>query len=67
MIADEHYTPSMEQIDAVLGSLPTLEQEDFVPSEVEAPPGQFPYHVFVYHNGAGSYYAARGFRRVLKV
>ena len=30
----------------VLGFLPTLEQEDFVPSEVKAPPGQFPYHVF---------------------
>ena len=24
-------------------------------------------HVFVYHNGAASYYAARGFRGVLKV
>ncbi|ULQ55817.1 DUF4256 domain-containing protein [Flavihumibacter rivuli] len=24
-------------------------------------------HVFIYHNGAGSYYAARGFRGVLKV
>ncbi len=24
-------------------------------------------HVFIYHNGASSYYAARGFRGVLKV
>lgn len=46
MIADEHYTPSTEQIDAVLGFLSTLEQENFVPSGVKAPPGQFPYHIF---------------------
>ena len=46
MIADAHYTPSLEQIDAVLDFLPTFEREDFVPSKVEAPPGQFPYHVF---------------------
>jgi hypothetical protein len=37
---------SPEQIDAVLSFLPIFEREDFVPSKVAAPPGQFPYHVF---------------------
>jgi len=46
MNADADYTPSLEQIDAVLGFLSTFEREDFAPSKVEAPPGQCPYHVF---------------------
>lgn len=46
MAVDADYTPSAEQVDAVLAFLPVFERQGFVPSRVEAPPGQFPYHVF---------------------
>lgn len=46
MLNDADYKPSRTQIDAVLAFLPIFEQEDFVPSHVETPPGQFPYHVY---------------------
>lgn len=40
------YVPSIEQLDAVLGFLPTLENPDFVPSTMDLKPGVMPYHVF---------------------
>ncbi len=46
MIAGADYIPSPEQIDDVLAFLPVLEREDFSPSRVEMPQGQFPYHVY---------------------
>ncbi len=61
MIEDEDYCPSLEEIDAVLMFLPVFEQKNFVPSRVEAPPGQLSYPVLsdeleqflsaVYENG----------------
>jgi hypothetical protein len=45
MVTDLEYTPSSEQIDAVLVFLSTFVREDFVPSRIEAPPGIFPHHI----------------------
>lgn len=45
MFSDEHYVPTLDQMDAVLSFLPVFEQNDFEPSRVEAPRGEFPYHV----------------------
>jgi hypothetical protein len=46
MISDEDYRPSPKEIDSVLVFLPIFERQDFIPSRINKPSGQLPYHVF---------------------
>lgn len=46
MVHDADYTPTLDEMDAVLAFLPVFEREDFSPAEPKAPPGHLPYHAF---------------------